>query len=65
MRSDNYSLSGRGVSMPNTYVAGTLLTCEHEHCGCRILVQEQCNCEGSDDSNYTCGCGAKLVRAPE
>ena len=47
--------------MSATYETGTLLTCEHEHCGCRVLIQEQCNCDGADNSNYTCACGAKLI----
>jgi hypothetical protein len=47
--------------MAATYATGTLLTCEHEHCGCRVLIQEQCNCDGADNANYTCACGAKLI----
>ena len=27
----------------------------------RVLIQEQCNCSGADNANYTCACGAKLV----
>lgn len=51
--------------MTNTYATGTLLTCEHEGCGCRVLIQEPCNCEGADNTNYTCACGAKLVPVSE
>ena len=51
----------KGTGMAATYEKGTLLTCEHEGCGCRVLIQEQCNCSGADNSNYTCGCGAKLI----
>jgi hypothetical protein len=47
--------------MTTAYETGTVLTCAHEGCGCRILIQESCHCEGADDSNYTCACGAKLV----
>jgi metallothionein len=47
--------------MATKYEAGTLLTCTHEGCGCRVLIQEECNCEGADSANYTCACGAPLV----
>ena len=47
--------------MTNTYQTGTLLTCEHENCGCRVLIQEPCNCPGADNANYTCACGGKLI----
>jgi hypothetical protein len=44
------------------YPAGTVLTCTHEHCDCRVLIQSECHCEGVDDrSSYTCACGAELV----
>ena len=44
-----------------TYAVGTVLTCTHEGCGCRVLIQESCHCEGAENSNYTCACGATLV----
>jgi hypothetical protein len=44
-----------------TYESGTLLTCTHEGCGCRVLIQESCHCEGAENTNYTWACGAKLV----
>jgi metallothionein len=47
--------------MATTYEGGTVLTCEHEGCGCRVLVQEPCHCEGAEGANYTCACGARLV----
>jgi hypothetical protein len=25
------------------------------------MIQDPCHCEGADDANYTCACGAKLV----
>ena len=43
--------------MATTYETGTLLTCEHQGCGCQV----PCNCEGADNANYTSACGAKLV----
>ena len=51
--------------MATTYETGTLLTCTHEDCGCRVMIQVPCGCEGADDSNYTCACGAKLVPVPQ
>jgi metallothionein len=44
------------------YPKGILLTCTHEHCNCRVLIQEECHCEGvTDESIYRCVCGAELV----
>ncbi len=41
---------------------GTVLTCAHEKCGCRVLVQEVCHCGGvTAESTYMCACGAPLV----
>jgi len=41
---------------------GTVLTCAHEGCGCQIVVQKVCHCEGTTpDSTYTCACGAPMV----
>jgi metallothionein len=47
--------------MTATYDTGTVLTCAHEGCNCRVLVQVPCECEGADNANYTCACGAPLV----
>ncbi|MDQ1515366.1 MAG: metallothionein [Actinomycetota bacterium] len=43
-----------------TVAQGTVLTCGHEGCGCRVVVQEVCNCPGGGES-YTCICGSPLV----
>jgi hypothetical protein len=41
---------------------GTVLTCAHEHCGCRVLIEEECHCSGVNaESSYQCACGAPLV----
>jgi metallothionein len=41
---------------------GTVLSCAHEGCGCQIVVQKVCHCEGTTpDSTYTCACGAPMV----
>jgi hypothetical protein len=46
--------------MAMTQVAkGTILTCGHEGCGCRVEIKEECHCEGGGDS-YTCICGSPL-----
>ena len=31
------------------YAEGTLLTCGHEGCGCRIRVEVACHCSGAGD----------------
>lgn len=42
--------------------AGTVLTCTHEHCDCRVLIQTECHCEGvTPQSPYVCACGAPMV----
>lgn len=41
---------------------GTVLTCAHEGCNCRVLIQEECHCREVDAaSGYRCACGAPLV----
>jgi metallothionein len=46
------------------YTEGTVLTCTHEECSCRILIQTECHCpEVTDESTYRCVCGAELVPA--
>lgn len=47
-----------------SYVAGTVLTCSHEHCGCRVVVQQPCGCSAPEGAGYLCGCGAAMVEAP-
>ena len=44
------------------YAKGTVLTCGHGGCGCRVLVEVECHCaEGSQA--YRCTCGEELVAA--
>ena len=44
------------------YAKGTMLTCTHQECGCRVLIQAECHCpEVTDESSYRCACGAELV----
>ncbi len=45
-----------------TYTRGVVLTCTHEECDCRVVIERECTCEGvTEDSVYTCACGAPLV----
>ena len=46
------------------YTKGTVLTCAHEECGCRVQIDEECHCP-SGDGVYTCACGAPLVEPSE
>jgi hypothetical protein len=46
------------------YTKGTVLTCEHEECGCRVHIDAECRCP-SGDGVYTCACGAPLVEPSE
>ena len=44
------------------FTKGSVLTCAHEDCGCRVLIQEQCHCDPvTAESTYTCVCGSPLV----
>jgi hypothetical protein len=46
----------------STYKKGTVLSCAHKDCNCRLLIQEECHCEGvTDDSIYRCVCGSELT----
>jgi len=40
---------------------GTVLTCTHEGCGCRLVVQRACHCTGESGATYTCSCGTPMV----
>lgn len=42
------------------FTKGTVLTCGHEDCGCRIRIDEECHCP-SGAQTYTCACGAPMV----
>jgi hypothetical protein len=35
-----------------------VLACSHEHCNCRVLIQEECHCEGSLTSRSTAALAA-------
>jgi metallothionein len=40
--------------------AGTLLTCGHDGCGCRVRIEVECHCPGADQP-YRCTCGDEMV----
>ena len=40
---------------------GTVLTCGHEGCGCRVVVQHACECVSAPGAPYTCSCGSPMV----
>lgn len=42
------------------YEKGTLLTCRHEDCGCRVRIESECHCPGAGQP-YQCTCGDELV----
>jgi hypothetical protein len=39
--------------------AGTLLSCGHDGCGCRVRIEVACHCSG--DQAYVCKCGDEMV----
>ena len=43
---------------------GAVLTCAHDGCGCRVLVQSECHCPGAGQS-YVCACGTEMVPVTE
>ena len=43
-----------------SYEAGTLLTCQHEECGCRIRIEAECTCAEAG-APYRCTCGDEMV----
>jgi hypothetical protein len=51
---------GKGGRAVAKFEKGVLLTCPHEGCGCRVRVEEVCDCPGGGD-HYTCVCGAEMV----
>ena len=53
----------RKVTM-SKYAGGTILTCTHEDCNCRVLIQAERHCpEVTDESTHRCSCGAEPVPA--
>lgn len=44
-----------------SYEEGTVLTCGHGGCGCRVRIEAECHCSGADEGTYQCTCGEELV----
>ena len=42
------------------YVSGTILTCSHGECGCRVRIESECACSDAKEP-YVCTCGAPMV----
>ena len=42
------------------YAEGTVLTCTHEDCPCRVRVETACHCPTAGEP-YRCTCGAPMV----
>ncbi|WP_236054757.1 metallothionein [Mycobacterium sp. SM1] len=43
-----------------SYESGTVLTCAHEGCGCKVRIEDECHCPGAGAS-YRCTCGSEMV----
>jgi metallothionein len=43
---------------------GTVLTCVHEDCDCRIRIESKCTCADAGAS-YVCTCGAPMVEVTD
>jgi metallothionein len=43
-----------------TNPAGTVLTCVHDDCPCRVRVEVECHCADARHA-YRCSCGAEMV----
>jgi hypothetical protein len=46
------------------YQAGTLLSCGHDECPCRVRVEVECHCDDAGEA-YRCSCGAAMVPVDE
>jgi hypothetical protein len=43
---------------------GTVLTCSHSDCGCRIRIETECHCPDAGQP-YTCSCGAPMIEVAD
>ena len=46
--------------MAASYATGTVLTCTHDDCPCRIRIETECHCPETGQA-YRCSCGADMV----
>ena len=42
------------------YAQGTVLTCSHGDCDCRVRIETECHCTDAGTS-YVCTCGVPMV----
>lgn len=47
-----------------SYSRGTVLTCSHDDCNCRIRVESECRCPDAGQA-YQCTCGAPMVEVAD
>jgi metallothionein len=47
------------------YIQGTVLTCSHSDCDCRVRIESECHCTSDTASPYVCTCGAPMVEVTE
>lgn len=48
------------------YTEGTVMTCTHQDCNCRVVVVDECHCpEATEEKTYMCACGAPLLPLEE
>jgi len=50
--------------MMTEYTEGTVLTCSHSDCGCRIRIESACDCPDAGAA-YVCTCGAQMVEVAD
>jgi metallothionein len=44
------------------YTKGTVLTCAHADCNCRVVIEAECHCtDAASTSTYMCACGTPLL----
>jgi len=43
---------------------GTVLTCVHEDCRCRIRIESECHCADAGTA-YVCTCGVPMIEVVE
>jgi hypothetical protein len=46
------------------HAQGTVLTCAHGECGCRIRIEAECHCETAG-ADYVCTCGSPMVEVTD
>jgi len=42
------------------YTKGAVLTCAHDDCNCRVVIETECHCKDAT-STYMCACGTPLL----